>query len=342
MSEDRTWVDATQLCVEGRGFADTWGPFGRLPACARDRLREPVWDLAKHPTGVTVTFETDAVDVRARWHLGGAPTALPHTPLLAAYGIDLYGQADDGTWRWVGVTRELAGQEAESAFVGSPLDGRLRRYRAYLPVFSPVDAVAFGVPAAATIRAVAPRAERPVAYYGTSIVHGVGASRAGMTHVALLGRRLNYPVLNLGLSGNAVMEPEMAEVLAELDPVAYVLDPVPNMSGELIDERGEAFVQRLREAHPTTPIILVEDRTYPAGWACPAPAADNLRRRAAYQRLCAKLVAAGVESLHYIEGDGLLGWDGDGTNDGSHCNDLGASHMADSLVPVLRRVIYGL
>ena len=40
-----------------------------------------------------------------------------------------------------------------------------------------------------------------------------------------------------------------------------------------------------------------------------------------------------------LDGNGLLGMDNDGTNDGSHTSDLGASRMADALEPVLRRLL---
>ncbi len=41
------------------------------------------------------------------------------------------------------------------------------------------------------------------------------ASRPGTCHPALLGRMLDYPVINLGFSGNGKMEGEVAELLAE-------------------------------------------------------------------------------------------------------------------------------
>ena len=51
----------------------------------------------------------------------------------------------------------------------------------------------------------------------------------GMPHAAILGRRLNRPVINLGFSGNGRMEKEVGDFLCELDPAVYVLDCLPNM-----------------------------------------------------------------------------------------------------------------
>ena len=51
-----------------------------------------------------------------------------------------------------------------------------------------------------------------------------------MAFTAIVGRQLNVEVINLGFSGSGRMEPEMAELLAELNPSVYVLDGLWNMS----------------------------------------------------------------------------------------------------------------
>ena len=71
-------------------------------------------------------------------------------------------------------------------------------------------------------------------FYGTSITHGACASRSGMTHVAILGRRFERPVLNLGFSGNGRLESEVATLLAELDPAVFVIDCLPNITADVV------------------------------------------------------------------------------------------------------------
>jgi len=214
-------------------------------------------------------------------------------------------------------------------------------FRIYLPLANPVLKLEIGVPPGATIRTVTAQAEKPVVCYGTSICHGMGVSRPGMTHLAQLGRRFDYPIINLGVSGNAKMEMAVAELLAELDAALFIIDAVPNMEAELIAERAEPFLRHLVAARPGVPIILVEDRTYPAGWLTPSQAAQNAGRRDALRQVYRRLQADGVGLLSYLEGEGLLGMDGDGTNDGSHPNDLGASRMADALEPAIRVLLRG-
>lgn len=50
------------------------------------------------------------------------------------------------------------------------------------------------------------------------------------------------------------------------------------------------------------------------------------------------LLKAGIERLTYIEGERLLGNDGEGAVDGSHPTDLGFMRMADAFEPVLRNL----
>jgi hypothetical protein len=337
------WTDARELCVEGKAWTDTKEPFDRFPAKAEGKVRDVVWQLSRHATGITVRFEADATEIRARWVLANSQMNFPHTAQFACCGLDLYAATSRGPWRWVGVSRDIKGQESEATLTNwGALAAGSHQFQIYLPIFNPVLKLEIGVPAGACLRTVPRRTEKPVAYYGTSIAHGAGVSRPGMTHVSMLGRRLDYPIWNLGLSGNACMEPEVAELLAELDPACYVLDAVPNMTAAMIEANAESFILKLVAARPGTPMVLVEDRSYPAAWITPGANDMNLSRRAAFRRVYGRLLAAGVGPLHYVEGDGLLGLDGDGTNDGSHPNDLGASRMAEALEPVLRAMLTGL
>ena len=79
-----------------------------------------------------------------------------------------------------------------------------------------------------------------------------------MVHTAILGRRFERPVVNLGFSGNGRMEPEVARLLAEIDAAVYIIDCCPNLNGQQVAERVEPLVKILRDARPKTPILLVE------------------------------------------------------------------------------------
>ena len=335
--EGLTWHSITAEHVEGKGWSDTARPFDRLPARAEGVVREPVWDLSRHSAGLLVRFETDAPAIHARYALTSDRLAMPHMPATGVSGLDLYGRDAQGRWRWAAVVRPTE-QEIETS-VAEGLAPERRAYTLYFPLYNGVHRLDLGVPEGAAFAVLPPRTEPPVLCYGTSILHGACASRPGMAWPAILGRRLGRPVINLGFSGNGRMEPEVGALLAELDPSLYIVDCLPNLNAEQVAERTEPLVRQLRAAHPETPIVLVEDRTYADAAFRPARQARNETSRKAFRQAYARLLLDGVPNLSYVVGTGLLGTDGEATTDGSHPNDLGMTRYADALEPVVRRAL---
>ena len=330
------WSDIRQFGVEGRGWDDTRAFYDRLPAKAEGLVRPPVWDLSHDSAGMCVRFVTDAQTIRARWSLIRSWLYLPNETAIANSGLDLYVKTDHG-WHWLAVGQPAA-QTNEVTLVGNLLPGT-REYLLYLPLYNGVTSVELGIPAHATIQkapAWGDGERKPIVFYGTSILQGLSASRPGMVHSAILGRKFNWPVINLGFSGNGKMEPEMAGLLAELDPSIYVLDCLPNMVAGEIRERVEPFVKKLRTAHPEVPIVLVEDRTMQDSFLIAGRMEwyhlkDRAELKAAYERL----QHAGVKNLFYLPGEHLFGDDGEGSTDGSHPNDLGFMRQAEIFAAVL-------
>ena len=213
-----------------------------------------------------------------------------------------------------------------------------REYAAWLPLYNGVEFLHIGVPQGSRFQGQPPRT-RPIVFYGTSITHGACASRPGMVHTAILGRRFDRPVVNLGFSGNGRMHAEVGDYLADVDAAVYVIDCLPNMNAAMVAERCVPLVRQLRARRPETPIILVEDRRNTNSWILPARDAHHTANHAALQKAFAQLQADGVERLFYIPGDALYGSDGDGATDGSHASDLGFYRQADVFEPVLREAL---
>lgn len=333
------WYDVRPLGLEGQGWADTKAPFDRFPAKAEKTARPPVWNLSRNSTGLCVRFVTAAPAVHARWTVTGKNLAMPHMPATGVSGLDLYVRTPAG-WRWVANGRPT--DQTTTAQLASGLAPGPKEFLLYLPLYNGVSAVEVGVPGGATVAKADPRpADRraPVVFYGTSITQGGCASRPGMVHTAILGRRFDRPVINLGFSGNGTLDPDIAALLGELDAAVYVLDCLPNLTAAQVAERTVPFVKALRAARPTTPILLVEDRTYANAAVLPALARRNADSRAANRKAFDELVAAGDRNLHYLRGDNLIGADGEGTVDGSHPTDLGFQRQADEFAAALEPLL---
>jgi len=325
------WYDVRDLGLEGKGWTKTKTDFDRLPAKAEKVVRPPVWSLSENSAGLCVRFTSDAPSLEARWTVRKAALGMPHMPPTGVSGLDLYAKGDDGAWHWVAVGQPKQSPTNTVKLVQGLPKGP-HEFLLYLPLYNGVTSVELGIPKDAYLARAEPRPKaksKPIVFYGTSITQGGCASRPGMVHTSIIGRKLDYPVINLGFSGNGKMEPELADLLAELDPAVYVLDCLPNMTSDEVTERVEPFVKRLRKAHPDTPILLAEDRFYSGGDILPAPRKRNDANHAALRAAFERLQAEGVKNLHYLPGAKQLGDDNEGTVDGSHPTDLGFFRMAE-------------
>ncbi len=332
------WRDIRDLRIEGQGWTDTKAPFDRLPARAEGVVRDVVWDLSRHSAGLCVKFRTDATEIHGRWTLTLDRLAMGHMPATGCSGLDLYIDTASGL-RWAGVGRPESLPDVQDVLVEGMADGE-KSCTVYLPLYNGVSSVEIGVSEGTSIESVErPLGRRTVLFYGTSITQGASASRTGTNHVAKVGRALDCETINLGFSGNGVMEPEVAGFLAELNPDIFVIDCLPNMTADLVTERTASLVMALREKRPDTPVLLVEDRMYGDSVFVHSRREQNESNRRALREVFAGLEANGVRNVHYLEGATLLGEDGDDTVDGSHPTDLGFKRQADRFIDVISKVL---
>lgn len=332
------WYDIRTLDVEGQGWSDTQAPFDRLPGRAEKLVRSAVWGLSRHSAGLAVRFETDAREIHARWKLRSARLDMNHMPATGVSGLDLYVKVED-RWRWLAVGRPTA-QENKTRLVGGIPEGR-REFMLYLPLYNGVDSVSLGLPSGTSLWKAASRESglKPVVFYGTSITQGGCASRPGMVHTAILGRWLNAPVINLGFSGNGRMEAEVATLMTEIDASVFVIDCLPNIGAADVSARTEPLVKILRKAHPDTPIVLVEDRSYTDSFLVTSKRDRNDTNRVALKAVFDRLKTSGDEHLYYIKGENMIGDDGEGTVDSSHPTDLGFYRQAETFMKVLQPIL---
>jgi len=352
-ADDLRWYNVQEWGVEGKGFEDTAHDYDRLPARAEKRVRQPVWNLSRHSSGMSTRFKTNSGTIHVRYRLTSDRLAMPHMPATGVSGVDLYardekrvsGGAKDlpGPWRWAAVAMPRS-QEVNTQLIKliRPLDDHAPRdYRLYLPLYNGIESLEIGVDKRAQFEGVAPRQEKPIVFYGTSIMQGACASRPGMSISSILGRRLDRAVVNLGFSGNGTMETSVGEFLVELDPAVYVIDCLPNMNALQVGERCRALVTQLRQKRPTTPILLVADRVHAGAWLREGREGFHRDNRQALQAEYRRMLAEGWTELHYLDGRDLIGKDSEATTDGSHPNDLGMVRYADAYEPKLRRLLAG-
>jgi len=338
------WIDIRDFGVEGRAYDDTKSFYDRFPARAEGVVRDPVWNLSLHSAGMSVRFVTNATTLSARWTLRFESLQMSHMPSSGVSGLDLYIRDRElNQWRWIGAGIPEKYPDNEVAILTPErAPAEEDEFMLYLPLYNGVESVKIGFPADAAVKP-APAYEgakaKPILFYGTSILHGGCASRPGLAYPSIIGRKLDWPIYNFGFSGNGQIEPETADLLAELDPAAYLIDPLPNNEANGVRERMPTFVRKLHAAHPQTPIVLVENITYQAAKYIPARRERYTQSNQALREVFSELVTSGVTNLRLLSGERLLGEDCEGTVDGTHPNDLGFMRMAEAIEPILREVL---
>lgn len=330
------WKDGRELGIRGLAWKEETreSPYDRFPLALKSLITPNLWGLSTQSAGLYVEFEAATKELFVRWILDGERKTSPFDAEIGRSGLDVYGQNAEGRWFWVGNKEVWREPNPDGIVNRRPLDGQRRRYRVYLPLMRRIKEVAVGCREG--VSAVEPAKTKPIAYYGTSIVHGAGISRAGATHAALLGRAVSREVYNLGFCGSAYCETAVAEALGRLDPDLFIVDVLPNNSAENLVERLPAFVRILSEARPSTPIMFLGDRDYGDAAFCPERKEVKEEKDAVLTRLFGdfQATAQAPHRLHLSES--WYGKDNEGTVDASHPNDLGAFRMAEQLIPLVR------
>jgi len=233
--KDFHWHDARLLAVGGRGWTSVKRFFSRLPAESEKTVRPDIWELSQQSAGIYVGFSTDSASISVKWSLLNEKLDGHVMSAIGTSGLDLYAQ-DGDKWRWLAVSIPQA-KNAYADMVRNLPCGE-RNYLLYLPLRNGIESLEIGVDAQASMTPFPPFPENPIVYYGTSIVHGEGASRPGMCHAAIIGRRLNREVINLGFAGNGTMDIEIAQLMGEIEADVYIIDCLPNMTAPMINVKS--------------------------------------------------------------------------------------------------------
>lgn len=339
-------LDGNTPYIQGRAWYKEIGKsFHRFPQRAQPVLRKPVWDLSTNTAGLYIEFYTNAPSIKVRYLCSGGRT-LPNLTTIAVSGLDLYTTDCDGVTNWCACpARYYFGSEPTDTISYRYLDlayhnrhNQGNKYRLFLPLYNSVTAMKIGVPEGSFFQFAPASVERPILVYGTSIAQGASASRPGMAWSNILQRRLDAPVINLGFSGNALMDAAVYDLISEVDAKMFILDCMPNMYRihDSIVNRTIAGVQKIR-AKSKAPILLVENDGYMYG-KTNAPIENecnvtNAQLRKAYEQL----IADGVKDLYYLSKE-EIGMTPDSQVDGWHASDIGMELYADAYMKKIKEI----
>lgn len=332
------FINADSFQLIGKGFEDTQTRYERLPASLESLTRSPVWHLSKNCSGMAIRFRTNSSVIAARWEVTGDVVMNHFTP-TGIKGLDLY-CLKDGKWIFVNSARP-AGKTTTATIIDN-MSGQDMEYMLYLPLYDGLKTLEIGVSADASIsnsELNSPRIGKPIVFYGTSITQGGCANRAGMAYPNILSRKLDKEIINLGFSGNGQLDLEVAEAMATIDASCFVIDCLPNVSVQQMNEKYARFLEIIREKHPTTPILLIESILFTHINFDRKIDAVVKEKNKTLVKIYKEQKEKGDKNIYYQKADNLIGNDLEATVDGIHLTDLGFIRMAEQLYPRLKKLV---
>lgn len=329
--------------IQNQGFTQEIGnSYTRLPERAKGVVSESVWKLSRHSAGLAIHFYSNAPQIKVRYAVTGGLN-MPHMPSTGVSGVDLYSINCDGEWRFcfgnysfkdtITYTYDNIGKDR--------YHNKGFEYRLYLPLYNGVKWMEIGIPEGAELEFIPLSPEKPIVLYGTSIAQGACASRPAMAWGTILQRSLDYPLINLGFSGNGKLAKEVLNFINETDARLYILDCMPNLTEKKEEEVTAltiAAVKQIREKH-TEPILLIEHDGYSNMRTDTMQQKRiqqvNIASRKAYEQLQSE----GIKNLYYLTRKELQ-MPTDGWVDYVHPSDLGMKQQAAVVEKKIREILH--
>ncbi|WP_152189503.1 GDSL-type esterase/lipase family protein [Georgenia satyanarayanai] len=266
----------------------------RLPAWARAQCTDPQLHLAEgQPAGARFALRTAATVVEldvlpTRYGFRGAPPRPEGVFDLLVDGI-LVAQAVAPTATTVTIDMATGAAEHEPGEVGTVrfagLPAGVKDLELWLPHNEALELVALRTDA--PVEAPAGTARRRWVHHGSSISHGSNAEHPTGPWPALVALGGGLDLLNLGLSGSALLDPFVARTMrdapADLLSVKIGINVVGGdvMRRRVFGPAVHGFLDTLREGHPTTPLLVVSPLHTPIHEDTPGPGAFDLDALAA-------------------------------------------------------------
>lgn len=309
--------------------------FYRIPSEKHMLLSPGVKQLSRHTSGVRLRFRTNSPTVTLKVKLLSG-NDMSHMPRTGISGFDFYTGCAFNRKYVKTIMPAASGIDEYTGEATISGDGT-EEWLIYFPLYTGVNNLLLGIKEGCIIQPARPYTiERPVVFYGSSITQGGCASRTGNSYVNIISRWLDADIFNLGFSGSAKGEIEIAELINELDLSALVIDYDHNAPTiDHLSNTHEPFFKCIRKSKPTLPVIFISRPDFDKN------ADESRARRDIIYKTYINSVNSGDLNTYFIDGETLFGSkDRDScTVDGCHPNDLGFMRMAEVICPVLKKAL---
>ncbi len=333
--KDVVYYDVKQEPFKIYGFWNPQFSFHRMPDEVAESASGAVAAHNRAAAGGRVRFSTDssyvAIKVRHSPYNSGAPGISRQGQL----GVDMYVEKG-GKDVYCGSFMPPVDMEEEYEGILYLKEEGMHQITLCMPYAKEVFRIEVGIKQGSVLKEHRPyRQEIPVVFYGSSITQGVSASRPGNIYENFISRRLDCNYMNLGFSGSAMGEKEIAEYISGLSMSAFVMDYDHNAPDVAhLQRTHEEFFNSVRRKNPLLPIIL---------FTKPDVGLDkeNQERRNVIMRTFVNAVSKGDRHTYFVDGYSCFPSEcrEDCTVDGCHPNDLGMYYISERISGVLKETI---
>lgn len=312
----------------------------RIPPAIAEGISSPLTWLNKTHPGVRVTFSTDSPFVSFLVEASGYGRTVDDA-FSGSTGIFVTASEEGKAQRYINrisptfneLYDEMSGKGAKFSGTVKLGNKKMRQVIVWLPTLTDYKNLHIGIEKGTFLGEFAGyRYKTPVVFYGSSITMGCGSSAPCNTYPALISRTFDTDFINLGFSGNAKGEPEIAEYIASLKMSAFVYDYDHNAPTlEHLAATHEKFFKIIREKQPDLPIIMMTRPNIQG-------ALDTDKRYDIIFSTFMNAKEAGDDKVWLINGANIFTDDYRDccTHENCHPNDLGYMYMAKAVSELLK------
>jgi hypothetical protein len=332
------YIDATQLTLTGK-IAPTPNPYHRIDTALYPTLTATENRLVRCSSGLALVFRSNSPTIWIKTKYGYRYSGTG-TPLIASTGYDMYVKSG-GQWLYA---YSGTSSDPEKPFqLISDMDSSPKECLLYLPMYSEVLGLEIGIREDAYIEAIENPFRHKIVIFGSSYTQGSNISHSGMTYPMQISRNTGLYIVNLGVSGNSLLQPVFAEILSRSDAEAFIFDAFSNPSAELIEQRLIPFIRRIRESHPKTPLIFLQTIVREGGNFNEKVRNHEAKKRAMAEKMM-KQAMTEFNDVYFINLPNLTGTDHITSADGVHPSDLGYYRWAQRIQPSIVKILkkYGI
>lgn len=333
-SGNPVFLDVTKPPFEIYGLCE---PFRRLPSDVASAASESVAELSKMPAGGRIRFKTDSDYIVVHAGVEGVLEDDTNDTLTSRLGFDMF-EVKDGKpyFSAIFVPSQGYGKNYSESRVRFP-SAVMRELIIDLPLFAKVKDVYIALREGSHIDCgTGYLHKKPIVFYGSSIVHGVGAGKPASNYPAIIGRRLDSDFINLGFAGAAKAEKAVMNYISNLDMSVFVYDYDHNApDAEYLAKTHYEGYMTVRKKQPELPIIMASKVDYYRDEV------ENEKRRLIIEESYERGIEAGDKNLYFVDGRRIFDDSirNESTQDGCHPNDVGYLAMAKAFGDIIEKVI---